>query len=245
MHRSSSKRGLLIAIEGIDGSGTSTQAELLVRRLNQHDSGGETTAHLTREPSNGVIGRLLRHVLAGEHDFSSHTIALLFAADRLEHYRSEIRPVTDRGTHVVSDRFVFSSLAYQSVYDSADWVFQINAHAPSPDLTVYLRVDPQTAALRRAARGTADEIFDADALQRQIAQRYDALLGSDAEQTSWRIDAHGMWKQDGPARTAFGRSAESAMIDGEQTVETIHRLLWTLVETKMRQDTAAKGNKSP
>jgi dTMP kinase len=240
------ERGLLIALEGIDGSGTSTQAELLVRSLNQEALAPNTVvALLTREPSDGVIGRLLRRVLAGEHPFCSKTIALLFAADRLEHFGRLIEPALNAGRIVVSDRYVYSSLAYQSVSDPERWVFEINSRAPSPDLTVYLRVSADTAASRRVARGTNEEIFDADQLQRKIAARYDELLGASAERATWRLDAAGIWRRTGAMRTSFGRGTESAMIDGEQTVDAIHQQLRSLLDAKRRSlGKAEKENES-
>src|SRR5690349_6199392 len=98
--------GLLIAVEGADGAGTTTQCRRLVDWLRA--SGRE--AHLTREPSTGPVGALIRQVLAGTHaSFDPTALALLFAADRLDHIAREIAPARDRGAVVVTDRYVLSS----------------------------------------------------------------------------------------------------------------------------------------
>src|SRR5512139_742195 len=112
--------GLFIAIEGIDGAGTTTQAKLLFDGLRARG----LPVHLTREPSDGPIGVLIRQILTGRvvvpglqgpraPDWA--TMALLFAADRLDHVEAEIAPNLADGVTVVSDRYDYSSVAYQSV----------------------------------------------------------------------------------------------------------------------------------
>ncbi|RMG18073.1 MAG: dTMP kinase, partial [Deltaproteobacteria bacterium] len=87
----------------------------------------------------------------------------------------EIRPRLAEGVHVVSDRYLASSLAYQSLDAPLDWVRTINAYAPPPDLTLFLDVPPAVALARRAERGR-EERFDALPLQRRIARRYREVL---------------------------------------------------------------------
>ena len=103
-------------------------------------------------------------------------MALLFAADRMEHLRTEIEPTLAQGVHVISDRYVMSSMAYQSVELPLDWVETINRHARPPDLTVLMRVSPETAAHRRGLRGGADELYDQLRIQKQVAENYDRLV---------------------------------------------------------------------
>ena len=168
-------RGSLIALEGIDGAGTTTQARLLVDSLCQAGQ----RAHLTREPSDGPLGRLIRQVLrhqTGPVDRAA--LALLFAADRVDHLQREIEPMLAQGAHVVTDRYVYSSLAYQSMDLELEWVATINTLAPEADLTIYLRVDPQTAAQRRGSRGAGAELFETDAQQQRICAIYDTMFGS-------------------------------------------------------------------
>src|SRR5690242_1367991 len=108
---------MFIVLEGIDGSGTTTQAARLAQTLQARGA----RVHATREPSTGPVGRLLRQALTGtlvaderpvQLDFC--TLALLFAADRMDHVRREIEPALARGEVVISDRYDLSSLIYQS-----------------------------------------------------------------------------------------------------------------------------------
>jgi dTMP kinase len=154
-----------LALEGIDGAGTTTQSRLLQDWLTARGHPALTT----REPSDGPIGTVLRHALggrvrlpeaAGGSFLTPETIALLFAADRLDHYESEIRPALNKGLWVISDRYLDSSLAYQGSMLSPDWVETINRFAPAPDLTVYLDVDVDVALGRISSTRTATDLFE-------------------------------------------------------------------------------------
>ena len=173
------RRGRFLVLEGLDGAGTTTQASRLCEWLVSRGR----KAHLTAEPSRGPVGTEIRHVLsgrlrgAGGGEFDPRALALLFAADRLDHWESEIRPRLEEGLDVVSDRYVLSSLAYQAVSTGdAAWVAQINAQAPAPDLTLFLRVRP-TVALRRRYSATAErEIFEVPAFQKRVHRAYGRAL---------------------------------------------------------------------
>jgi dTMP kinase len=159
--------GKFIVLEGIDGAGTTTQAERLGARLGAR-------VHLTREPSDGPVGVEIRKLLRGAHaPFDHRALALLFAADRLDHLRREIEPALARGVHVVSDRYLISSFVYQTQFVNAEFVYDINRLARPADLTLLLRVPATIAAERRRARGGPDELFDDLAVQTAIASAYD------------------------------------------------------------------------
>ena len=168
--------GRFIVLDGIDGSGTTTQAQRLVASL---EAAG-LSARFTCEPSAGPIGRQIRQLLSGGGDEPGRawdTLALLFAADRLDHVAREIRPLLAAGTTVVCDRYDLSSLAYQSATalpgnDPLPWIRALNQRAPRPDLTLVLDVDPDTAEARRIARGQPEELFERRDLQRRLAQLY-------------------------------------------------------------------------
>lgn len=171
-----------IALEGIDGSGTTLQTRALAEWLRAR--GHEV--HETREPSGGPIGRMIReHLALDAAPLRPAAFALLFAADRLDHVAREIDPARERGAVVLSDRYLLSSLAYQSLDCELAWVQAINREAPPPDLYLFLRVPADVAfarVQRRAAAGAATvERFDALALQRQIAGRYEAILAASGE----------------------------------------------------------------
>ena len=173
--------GRFIVLDGIDGSGTTTQAHRLVAAL---QAAGHQ-ALFTCEPSSGPIGRQIRQLLSGgaeqggadEPSRAWDTLALLFAADRLDHVAREIRPALSAGIHVVCDRYDLSSLAYQSATavpgtDPVPWIRALNQRALRPDLTLVLDVDPDVAEARRAARGQPAELFERRDLQRRLAQLY-------------------------------------------------------------------------
>jgi dTMP kinase len=189
----STTRGKLVVLEGIDGAGTTTQARRLVDALEERGH----RAHLTREPSDGPIGRLLREILAGGHrpigasgqiePVEQTTLSLLFSADRADHLQREVEPALAAGVIVVSDRWYHSSLAYQGTGAERAWIRELNRRARRPDLTLFLEVDPRIAAARRAADNRSEEIFDRLAMQEQVAAGYratNALLAADGE----RID---------------------------------------------------------
>lgn len=133
------KKGAFICIEGLDGCGKTTQAKLLVKKLKKSHN-----AVYTAEPSGGKIGTLIRKsYLYGEKRLSVVLEALLFAADRIEHIENEVFPALNEGRLVISDRYVFSSLAYQGAAGlSLEWLEKVNEHALQPDLAVFIDVNP-------------------------------------------------------------------------------------------------------
>jgi dTMP kinase len=179
----------------------------------------------------GPIGTLLRSVLRRELSLDLATIALLFAADRADHVEREIRPAIASGALVVSDRYLASSLAYQSLHLDLAWVQEINARAPRPDLTIYLRIDPSIARSRRSLRGGPEELFDDHQLQLQISARYDAILGSSPAAGSWiQLDPAGSgWIRRDPPGSSSG-SAPIAILDGALQAEALHQQLKLLLE---------------
>lgn len=175
----SRRAGRFVVLEGLDGAGTTTQARLLGERLR----GAGRQVHVTAEPSSGPVGSLLRQVLlqrvngGGGGAFDPHAVALLFAADRLDHLAAEVKPRLARGIDVISDRYTLSSLAYQALTTGdADWVEQVNRLAMAPHLTIFLRVRPKLALGRRRRAGTAPELYEVDAFQRRVARSYEQAI---------------------------------------------------------------------
>ena len=167
----------LIVLEGLDGAGTTTQA----RRLVEHLRAAGQPAHLTREPSDGPIGRLIREMLGGQHAIPAQaigqsTFGLLFAADRLDHLQREVEPRLAAGVTVVSDRWYHSSLAYQGTGADRDWIAALNARARRPELTIFLQVRPEVAAQRRVAAGRVQELFEDLRMQVDVEAGYRATI---------------------------------------------------------------------
>ena len=161
-------RGTHIVLEGIDGAGTTTQrgclAEALVKR--GYD------VHQTAEPSSLPVGRLIRQALQKEIAWRPTQMALAFALDRLDHVQQEIEPAMAEGKIVLSDRYVISSLVYQSLELPIDWVRSLNQHAPEPDLTLLVDLEVSEAEARRSKRGGPEEIFDANETQLRLRDAY-------------------------------------------------------------------------
>ncbi len=180
------KTGAFVVVEGIDGSGSTS----VVGELAAHFRAEKRPVHATCEPSSGPFGVTIRQILSHDYavagrtspSFGWATMALLFAADRLDHLESEILPHLSAGCLVLSDRYDLSSLAYQSATaeptptthaaDPVTWIREINRRARRPDLTLVLDVDPDVAAERRKSRGGKAELYEKLELQRRLAALY-------------------------------------------------------------------------
>lgn len=176
-------RPVFVVLEGIDGSGTTTQLDRLVSHL----GGCGRRALATREPSTGPVGRLLREILLGQHrpeggkPLDGLAMALLFAADRRDHLQREIEPALAAGSDVVSDRYLLSSLAYQAEEAERDWVAGLARNIRRPDLTLLLDVPVPVAAARRRAAQRSVERYDDDAYQERVAANYRRLASGDKD----------------------------------------------------------------
>jgi dTMP kinase len=174
-------RGKFLVLEGIDGSGTTTQLDRAVAYV----QGLGHAAVATREPSTGPIGRLLREALLGHlglpdgSRMDGRSMALLFAADRIDHLQREIEPQLASGTTVITDRYLLSSLAYQAEEAERDWVLGLARGILRPDLTILLDLPIAVAARRREAAGRPIERYDADSYLEKVAANYRALASQD------------------------------------------------------------------
>jgi dTMP kinase len=162
-------RGIFICVEGLDGCGKTTQAKLLVKRLR-----GDYDAVYTAEPSDGRIGKLIkRRYLHADKRGPAVVEALLFAADRLEHLKSDVLPALNEGKLVVSDRYVYSSLAYQGAAGlDLKWIEKINEHAVRPDLALFIDVEPETVIRRLKRKRSVMEDLETQLKVREIYLRF-------------------------------------------------------------------------
>ena len=157
---------MFIVFEGLDGSGTSTQLKII---------GDWLGCYTTSEPSNSPVGKFIRETLkTGE--LSPTTMALLFAADRREHLEKEIEPRLARDEVVLCDRYVMSSLAYQTAAGvDPKYVEFINKDFRKPDITFYFDIDVETASIRRKERGVED-CYENTLFQSKVRKEYHHLL---------------------------------------------------------------------
>lgn len=192
----------LIVFEGIDGAGTTTQARLLVERI--RNAGDAVWA--TSEPTDGPIGNLLRRVLAGDVRVSPETAAFLFASDRWEHVFGSGGIVEHHGAGdiVVCDRYVYSSLVYQTIHADEALVRQLNGRFPAPALVIFVDLDPGTSEQRLSGRANR-EIYEYEEFQREVHARYLSELRS------------------------AGQTTEVVTVSGAENEAEVHRNIWEAV----------------
>ena len=163
--------------EGLDGSGTSTQLALLKQKLASSAASG-LSCTVTFEPTDGVIGKLIRSVLKKDLALRPETLARLFSADRNEHLYASggIIERCKRGELVICDRYALSSLVYQGIECGIELPRLLNSPFPAPETLLFFDIDTETAQKRMADRPSL-EIFEHIEFQEKVRGQYRALLG--------------------------------------------------------------------
>ncbi len=178
--------GKLIAIEGIDGSGKTTQAQLLCKKLGEKG----IAASCTKEPTDEPTGKMIRQVLAGDLSMPPVALQYLFNADRAVHQEQFIKSL-EKGEYIITDRYFWSSVAYAiadlpagrhgltEIDDYYLTVFSLLSFYNRfliPDITFYLRVNPKTGTNRIEETGKKREIYDHEEKLVKIQKGYEFLL---------------------------------------------------------------------
>lgn len=160
-----------IVFEGIDGSGTSTQIKKLEEFFPQK-------IIATAEPTKNETGKFLRKMLSGEFSVDEKTASYLFAADRCEHLygKNGIIENLQNDKIVVSDRYFFSSLAYQSVTCGKELPKLLNSPFPLPEYLFYFEINPEISLNRVNSRGEKKEIYENLEIQKKTANLYDEII---------------------------------------------------------------------
>jgi len=175
-------RGRFFVLEGLDGSGTTTQAQL----LSDHFGSEGLAATLTHEPTDHPIGKLVRDGLSGnlvksgslgKITLSESSLCLLFAADRVEH-AVEIEHDRAQKTHVICDRYVLSSIAYQSLEPTIEpeRVIEVNRGIAVPDVTFLLDVTVDACLERLEKRADSPTVYEKKDILEKIAANYESTL---------------------------------------------------------------------
>lgn len=193
-----------MVLEGLDGAGTTTQLRLLSERLAR-----DGKPHwATWEPTDGTIGKMLRGILARDIRAHPRTVALLYAADRSEHVhepQTGIEARTRSGELVISDRYLFSSLAYQGLECGYEYVFGLNAGFPLPECLVFLDTPIEVCQERLADRRKI-ELYDGAAFQSRVR---DAYLRAIEQYT--------------------GTGMQVSLVDGDRPAGLIHSEIWKIL----------------
>ncbi|MFA5467596.1 MAG: dTMP kinase [Sphaerochaetaceae bacterium] len=163
-----------IVLEGMDGAGTTTQMKAIAEAFDQ----GGLECHATFEPTTSPLGALVRSILSREYVTTPLALALLFAADREDHLHNPLNGILknlDKGKVVISDRYLFSSLAYQSVELGFEVVNALNQF-PLPRYVIYLDTPIEACLNRIAMRGNAREIFEKQEYLQQVRDNYELIF---------------------------------------------------------------------
>jgi dTMP kinase len=167
----SARKGFFIVLDGIDGCGKTVHSKMLCEQLRDL----HYDVVYTTEPSKSPVGQFIGQKLLRETKVAPQIEALLFAADRFQHLTSEVIPMLDANKIVVSDRYIYASLAYQGAQGvELDWIKQMNYFAIRPDLALYLDVPPEIGLSRKRSRSTLENLD----LEKKVRRIYLDLVKS-------------------------------------------------------------------
>lgn len=195
---------MFIALEGIDGSGKSTQMKLLAEKF----AAAGFKVYTTFEPTDNAVGSIIRSIMKGQMKADERTIAGLFVADRLDHVLSEdygMLKKVEEGFVVITDRYYFSSYAYHGTHIDMDWVIEANAmsaQALRPDINFFINISPETAIQRVQSNRTEIERYENIENLRNVRDKY--------------FEAFDMLEEE----------EHIVIIDGERSVEEISNEIW-------------------
>lgn len=160
--------GLFIAFEGLDGSGSSTQVGLLTGRLKEEGY----SAFETKEPTNNIVGGLIRGQLTHDWSSSMECLQLLFAADRAHHLHREIIPALKDKKIIATDRYFFSTIAFGSLEIDRKWLMTLNERFILPDITFLIKVPPKECVKRMQSSRFELELFEQEQKLTKVWQTY-------------------------------------------------------------------------
>lgn len=168
------KKSFFIALEGLDGSGKSTQIKLLAEKL----KGQGLKIYTTAEPTNSRIGHIIKDIFKHKMEADHRTIAALYAADRLDHLTNKtdgILKKMEEGYTVITDRYYFSSYAYHGTHMDINWVIAANSLSADllrPDLNIYIDITPEESIKRLNKGRDSIELYESLENLRQVKEKY-------------------------------------------------------------------------
>ena len=185
--------GRFIVFEGIDGAGKSTQIEKLRQKLVSEGR----KVFITAEPTASVTGGILRDALSGNYKRSASELAAMFLSDRVFHNVNEsvgINQALEKGFDVISDRYYYSSFAYQGLDSDIDWVIDMNLNCPDirrPDLCIFLDLDAEKSKSRIDTNRATVEIFEKEEILNKIRGKFFDVFRRLPDENIAVIDASG------------------------------------------------------
>jgi dTMP kinase len=197
-------KGKFIVFEGLDGSGQTTQINLLEKYLKSKNQ----KVHITAEPTNNIIGGLIRGLLTKQWQMSNTGMQLLYCADRAHHLESEVIPALENGNHVISSRYFFSTIAFGSLDNDLEWLESLNKNFPVPDVTFFIRVPAKECVRRIESSRFRKEFFEKEKKLNQVIKTYDKIAES-------------------------GKYKDFYTIDGQQPIEKVHRDIKKIINKKL------------
>lgn len=244
-------RGCFIVFEGIDGSGKTAQCEILSEKLKD-----EYKVLKTKEPTGSLpIGKLIRKVLLKKEeskDISEESLALLFAADRISHLKKIVIPALKNGSVVISDRYVYSSYAYQSKGMSKemplDWIYTINKYAIDPDIVIFLDISPELGQERlfKGQKRVQDHTYFETLIQQQkIRSVYYEVLNFD-KKTVDLLNFNKKKKKKERIEINKMKNTTILRIDGALSKKKIQNTIFKYVSNYLKEKNVPKNdNKDP
>ena len=198
-----------VVLEGTDGSGTTSQLRLLKERIAMENK--EACTFFTQEPTGGSIGTLIRSALQGSQTFAPETMARLFAADRCEHIYGQggIKAQLDAGKAVFTDRYLFSSLAYQTAAGAGALAKAQNEGFPLPEYLFFFDLPVNVSMDRVLDRSNILEIYEEPSFQNKVRDEYLHIMD--------------FFKEKEP-------DMKIVFIDAQLPPEEIQQKLWSIVE---------------
>jgi dTMP kinase len=159
-------KGKFIVFEGLDGSGQSTQVALLEKYLKLK----KMKVHVTAEPTNNIVGGLIRGFLTHQWTLGNTGKQLLYCADRAHHLEAEILPALGEGNTVISSRYYFSTIAFGSLNNDVKWLEALNEKFPQPDLTFFIKVSPKECIRRISNSRFRKEFFEKEQILKKVSE---------------------------------------------------------------------------
>jgi dTMP kinase len=196
-------KGKLIVFEGIDGAGLTTQSQMLEKYLKEK----KYEVVLTKEPTNNLIGGIIRAALKKEWLTSNRTLQLLFSADRAHHLEKEIIPALNKGKIVISDRYFISTIAYGMIELEKNWLKAINSKFLLPDIIFIIDIPVEVSIERIKASRFGFELFEEKKKLEKIRKNFLELSKE--------------------YKNCF-------VINGNRSIEEVHKEIVKIVEEKLK-----------